>query len=109
MGSTSWFSFVNLPVYGSEINGLFAALKLTKEAAGSVVIEKLTYSRYEVDYDFGAEREARLVTTEDTRDVEFFESDVLAIVVPNTEAKKLLESTLNDNWTSVPTFMEVPA
>lgn len=91
-----------------EINDLFAVLKLTSRPTDGVAIEKLTYSRYEVGYDFEAEQESRLVTTEQHRDIAFAESEVLAIVVPDARVKAEIEYALIEHWEKMPTVVEYP-
>lgn len=92
-----------------EINGLFAVLKLTAKENGLTAIDKLTYSRYEEGYDFEVEQEARIVTTEQNRDVPFSEAEVLSIIVPNVEIRSRIESELAHSWSKMPPIIEFPS
>lgn len=86
----------------AEINGLFAAIRLTAVGGGDVEIEKLTYSRYDVGYDFEAESEARKVMSENARDLPFAESDVLRVIAPDTSTAQSLEFFLRERWATPP-------
>jgi abortive phage resistance protein AbiGi (putative antitoxin) len=83
-----------------EINDLFAPLKITKTSTIEVEIEKLTYSRYEIEYDFQVESEARLITSkeEDNRLISFDELDVVAVIAPDEKSKHIIETELKNNW-----------
>ena len=78
-------------------------MTLTREPDGSVTVEKRTYSRYEIGYDFEAEREARKVMSESNRDLEFLESDVLGVVTPDQGTADTLNAFLSKAWTKPPT------
>ena len=91
-----------------EFNEQFATLRLTAQIGGGVEIDKITYSRYEVGYDFQSEYEARWVTKEHHTDMPFRESDVLAIVVPDVRAKRLIEDALSKHWAVAPPVMKYP-
>lgn len=91
-----------------EFNGLFAALKLSTDAAGQAMFERLTYSRYREGYDFTLEKEARIVTKETTRDVIFDESEVLAVIAPNEETQCLIRATLAKEWVTPPQVIVFP-
>ena len=86
----------------AEINGLFAAMRLTTVGGGGVEIEKLTYSRYEVGYNFEAESEARKVMSENERDLPFFESDVLGVIAPDKATARTIETFLKEHWKASP-------
>ncbi len=93
----------------SEINGLFAAMRLTADGDGGVDIEKLTYSRYDVGYDFEAESEARKVMSENQRDLSFAESDVVRVIAPDAVMAEALGLFLKNHWTKPPPVLVVPA
>lgn len=86
----------------AEINGLFAAMRLTAVGGGDVEIEKLTYSRYEVGYNFEAESEARKVMLEHERDLPFRESDVLRVIAPDKATARAIEAFLKEQWKKPP-------
>jgi hypothetical protein len=90
-----------------EINGLFAMLKVSGGPGGTSV-EKLTYSRYEINYSFEAEQEARKVMAEQARDLPFEETDVLAIIVPDENARKTVNSFLSNEWKACPNVLVYP-
>lgn len=91
-----------------EINNLFAVIKMNTMPGGGMSFEKLTYSRYQEGYDFRSEQEARLITPEDSMDVPFLESDILAIIVPNSSTKELIEAKLRKSWANIPKVLEYP-
>lgn len=91
-----------------EFNDQFAPLRLTAQLGGGVAIKKLTYSRYEVGYNFQCEQEARWVTTEHDRDMKFEESDVLAIIAPDGRTRDLIERALKRHWAVQPAVLEYP-
>lgn len=72
-------------------------------------IELITYSRYPLRYDFQSEQEARLVRSDDDREVVFEEIDVLSVIVPTRAAKRRVERTIKKNWTHRPSVVIYPA
>lgn len=74
---------------------------------GQATVEKITYSRYPQGYDFTVEQEARIVTGEDDRDVQFAESEVLAIIVPDGSTKEMLKAGLDGHWSTTPKIFAV--
>lgn len=91
-----------------ELNNEFVALQVGYDKSGCVSIKPLTYDRYDVGYDFTAEREARILTDEDDREVYFSESDVLAIVTPDTRTQTMFESALEKAWSTLPVIKVFP-
>ena len=87
----------------AKFNDLITPLTLTRESDESGKVEKSTYSRYEIDYDFEAEREARKVMSENSRDLEFLESDVLGVVTPDQGTADTINAFLSKAWTKPPT------
>ena len=86
-------------------NDLITALTLTREGDGSVKVEKPTYSRYQIGYDFEAEREARKVMSENSPDLEFLESEVLALIAPDQAAADAIDAFLREAWATPPIVM----
>lgn len=78
----------------------FYSLKVTATEGGAT-IEKQTYSRYPVGYNFQDEREARVVTNESSA-IPFEESDVLCFLVPSEPIKVMLEECLSTSWRKPP-------
>jgi hypothetical protein len=87
-----------------EINSLFAMLKIT-EGETSTEIEQLTYSRYDVGYNFEVEHEARKILSEDNRELPFEEADVLAVIVPDPTSQQIVQDFLHRAWTTQPSVM----
>lgn len=48
-----------------------------------MTVEPVTYSRYDVGYNFEEEMEARMVMSEEVQEFGFLETDVLALIVPD--------------------------
>ena len=90
-----------------ELETQFTQLRLTKGPEG-ITIEQDTYSRYEVGYDFQSEKEVRIVTDAENRIVEFRESDVLSIIVPNTDIQARIEQFIEKNWSTKPSVFIYP-
>lgn len=91
-----------------ELNGLFAMLKISMGADAQATFEKITYSRYPEGYNFTIEQEARIVTPESDRDVYFEESEVLAVIAPDTATKELVEARLDGQWAVTPQVLVFP-
>ena len=92
----------------TELNGLFAMLKISMGTDAQATFEKITYSRYPEGYDFTVEQEARIVTTESDRDVHFEESEVLAVIAPDAATKELVEARLDGKWSATPPVLVFP-
>jgi hypothetical protein len=90
-----------------EFITLFTPLKLTKEECG-VTIDRITYSRYEVGYDFTTEHEVRIVTEQEGNLVEFEEKEVLALIAPNEKVRSELIAFTDANWSSKINVMVYP-
>lgn len=83
-----------------EFEQLFAMIKFTAGPQGAG-IEKLTYSRYATGYKFHEEHEARWITADTNHSLPFSESDVLKIIVPNSEIGDIVNAALNAKWSGV--------
>jgi len=94
-------------VLWEEINELFAVLKLSAQPEG-INIDKITYSRYEVGYNFECEKESRIVTESEGDLIKFTENEVLAVIVPNEESKNYIEDKLENSWKKIPKILVYP-
>lgn len=84
-------------VLWKEFNGLFAPMRISNSVSG-VDIEKITYSRYKIGYDFKSERESRIITENAGDLITFSKEDVLAIIVPDEKARNYLINLSNIDW-----------
>ncbi len=90
-----------------EFQNLYANFLLTRTEDG-VDVSKITYDRYPTGYDFRQERETRIVLTEESQYLNFEETDVLKIIVPDTEIEKTVEKFLVTNWQVQPEVIVYP-
>ena len=90
-----------------EFQNLYAIFRLTRTDDG-VDVSKITYDRYPTGYDFRQERETRILLTEESQYLNFKETDVLKIIVPDTEIKKTVEKFLVANWQVQPEVIVYP-
>jgi len=61
-----------------------------------------TYNRYPKGYDFTKENEYRIVLAEGIEYLHFEEDDMYMVITPDREAKKAIETFLNQNWREKP-------
>ena len=90
-----------------EFNHQFAMLQITSNN-NAVNIEKITYSRYAVGYNFAIENEARIITHKNNQFIGFNETDILAIIVPDTQSKMYILNILKSNWHKLPELIIYP-
>jgi hypothetical protein len=91
-----------------ELNGLFAAVRVTETKSGTT-FEKQTYSRYDEGYDFRIEREARIITEKEAPNVPFEETEVLRIFVPDEKSGERVGEHIDSYWTCKPPVEVFPA
>ena len=70
--------------------------------SGQPRTDYFTYDRYAELYDFTKENEYRIVPDEGIEYLYFREGDVYMIITPDLEAKKAIETFLNQNWREKP-------
>ena len=91
-----------------EFNKLMTALRVTFSSNGATTVEKTTYSRYEIGYDFEVESEARKVMSAADGDLEFLETDVLAVITPDLYTASTIGTLLTKAWKIPPRVMVYP-
>jgi len=70
--------------------------------SGEPQTDYFTYNRYAEGYDFTKENEHRILPDQDVEYLRFEESDLDMIITPDLEAKKAIETFLNQNWREKP-------
>lgn len=70
--------------------------------SGKPQTDYFTYNRYAEGYDFTKENEYRIVLDEGIDYLYFEEGDMYMIITPDLEAKKAIETFLNQNWREKP-------
>lgn len=81
--------------------------ELTRTSKG-MKVKYLTYDRYQEGYDFTKENEYRIVFDEGVDYLYFDEGDLFMVITPNSEAKRRVETFLNQNWNRQPIIEEFP-
>lgn len=69
---------------------------------GEPQTDYFTYNRYAEGYDFAKENEYRIILDEGIDYLYFEEGDMYMIITPDLEAKKAIETFLNQNWREKP-------
>ena len=87
---------------------LITALTISFQAQGNMTVEPVTYSRYDVGYNFEEEMEARMVMSKEVQEFGFLETDVLALIVPDGKAEEKIMAYLRKAWTVIPSIMIYP-
>lgn len=76
---------------------MFAQLRISN-GTGGIDIEKITYSRYYVGYNFESEQESRVVTENEGDLIYFSTDDILSVVVPNESSKDYMRKLPHVDW-----------